>query len=463
MRQQTASSRRRLRGEGGAATLEYVAVLVAVAVVVGVVGASVAATRPDVVQAVECTVRGFLEGDDGCDDGGGPTTYDATPAAPPPGQGDYGNAQGGRGEVDPRRVDDAVGSVRDSLDGGWDGTRQDDLRDIYDTLAGLNGPELDAAIAELSDDELRRLVEQMEEGWFGGGWSREDRRLFWNMLAEKGNRTTLDRLSRYTDELRPDFSQVGGDSAREDPESIANQSDWGELDHVLFEQDGSETAIHPNDVSQGALGDCWFIAPMMALAQQNPGLIERAIRPNPNGSFTVTLYQDGQPVQYVVTPDMVIGPDGSSAFVDDPRRGEQTELWPLVLEKAMAMHAGSYADIEGDWPDRALGALTGQETTNYDGGGDLPGIEALDRYVADGGVVAMSSLFDADGHDRYSQPPNDGGLVTGHAYYVQSVDPAAGTVTVVNPWGISDYPPITMSYEEFTRDFSRYHWNPGGS
>ena len=34
---------------------------------------------------------------------------------------------------------------------------------------------------------------------------------------------------------------------------------------------------------------------------------------------------------------------------------------------------------------------------------------------------------------------------------------------VVNPWGISDYPPITMSYEEFTRDFSRYHWNPGGS
>ena len=41
----------------------------------------------------------------------------------------------------------------------------------------------------MSDDELRRLVEQMEEGWFGGGWSREDRRLFWNMLAEKGNRT----------------------------------------------------------------------------------------------------------------------------------------------------------------------------------------------------------------------------------------------------------------------------------
>lgn len=437
--------------------------LAVVAVVLGLAGLAFTSSGSRVLEGAQCAVRSVLSQEGACagqDDS--PTTYDPAAAAPP-GQGDYGNAQGERGEVDPGRVDDAVDAVRDGLDGGWDGTRQDDLREVYDALQGLNGPELDAAIAELSDDELRRLVEQMEEGWFGGGWSREDRRLFWNMLAEKGNRTTLDRLSRFTDEIRPDFSQVGGDSAREDPESIANQSDWGELDHVLFEQDGSETAIHPNDVAQGALGDCWFIAPMMALAQQNPGLIERAIRPNPNGSFTVTLYQDGQPVQYVVTPDMVIGPDGSSAFVDDPRRGEQTELWPLVLEKAMAMHAGSYADIEGDWPDRALGALTGQETTNYDGGGDLPGIEALDRYVSDGGVVAMSSLFDADGHDRYSQPPNDGGLVTGHAYYVQSVDPAAGTVTVVNPWGISDYPPITMSYEEFTRDFSRYHWNPGGS
>ncbi len=100
---------RRLRGEGGAATLEHVGVLVAVAVVVGVVGAGVASARPDVVQAVECSIRGLLTQAGACGVDGTPTTYDPTSVPPPPGEGDYGNAQGERGEVDRRRVDDAVG------------------------------------------------------------------------------------------------------------------------------------------------------------------------------------------------------------------------------------------------------------------------------------------------------------------------------------------------------------------
>ena len=174
--------------------------------------------------------------------------------------------------------------------------------------------------------------------------------------GREGQPHTLDRLSRFTDEIRPDFSEVGGDSAREYPESIANQSHWGELDHVLLEQDGRRRDPPERRVAGRARrllvhraddGD----------RPAEPGLIEQAIRPNANGSFTVTLYQDGEPVQYVVTPDMVIGPDRLVGVRRRPApTATQTELWPLVLEKAMAMHAGSYADIEGDWPDRALGA-----------------------------------------------------------------------------------------------------------
>ena len=42
--------------------------------------------------------------------------------------------------------------------------------------------------------------------------------------------------------------------------------------------------------------------------------------------------------------------------------------------------------------------------------------------------------------------------MTGHAYYVQSVDTANGTVTVVNLWG-SAYAPITLSYADFQDSF----------
>lgn len=93
---------------------------------------------------------------------------------------------------------------------------------------------------------------------------------------------------------------------------------------------------------------------MMGVAQTHPELLERNIRENANRSFTVTLYDDGKPVPVTVLRDMVLRPDGSPAFVGDPRAGQQTELWPLVLEKAMALHAGDFEDIEGDTPVTSL-------------------------------------------------------------------------------------------------------------
>ncbi len=39
---------------------------------------------------------------------------------------------------------------------------------------------------------------------------------------------------------------------------------------------------------------------------------------------------------------------------------------------------------------------------------------------------------------------------------MQKVDPDAGTVTVVNPWGLDHFPPITMTYDEFKAAFIRY-------
>ncbi len=433
------------RRETGSAALEYVGVLVVVALLIGIVVSAFASVAPEVSQQVACAVRSVTTQEGSCGGDDSPTEY---------GAGDDSD----REEVDPTRVSDALDQIRDDLDGGWNGVRSGELDSIFDTLGGLNGREIDAVVAELSDDDLRHLVDEMDDGWLGSGWDRERRRQFWNLLAERASRETLERLADFTSELQPGFENVGGDDARDDPGSTANTAEYGDLDFDLFDVDGDEPAVHPEDVRQGAIGDCWFIASMMAVAQTHPELLERNIRENPNGSFTVTLYDDGSPVEVTVTPDMVLKPDGTPAFVDDPRRGSEAELWPLVLEKAMALHAGDFADLEGDSPARALDALTGQETSSM-GGDDLPSIGDLDRLLDGGGAIALSSLSDGDDHPRYDRDPADGGLVTGHAYYVSDIDAEAGTVTVVNPWGIDDYPPITMSFEDFTRDFREFHLN----
>lgn len=432
--------------DSGVAALEYVGLLVVVAALLVALGGF----GPRLVSAVGCAVS-TVTGSGGCSPAGPPTTY----------------ADGGTGgpvaapTVDWDAVRTSVDTIDDALDGGFFGVRSGDLDDVFDTFNGLNGAEIDQVVGQMSDRQIRKLVDEMDDGWFGSGWSHERRREFWNLLAERASTDTLDRLARFTDEIQPRFDTVGGDAARGDQDSVANTSEYGDLPGPLFEQDGGDrSAADPHDVRQGQLGDCWFIASMMGVAQTHPELLERNIRENANGSFTVTLYDDGKPVPVTVLRDMVLRPDGSPAFVGDPRSGEQTELWPLVLEKAMALHAGDFEDIEGDTPARALDALTGVPTRSV-GPGDLPAASDLHDFLSDGGVIALSSLSPGDSgdHPLYDRGADKGGLVAGHAYYVSDVDVDAGTVTVVNPWGIESYPPVTLTYDQLHDNFREFHLN----
>jgi hypothetical protein len=342
------------------------------------------------------------------------------------------------------------------LDGGFFGVRGGDLDDAQDALEGLNGREIDALIASMSDDELRHWINELEDGWVGGGWDRERRRELWELIVGKASKATLDRLARFTDEIQPSFDDVGGDGARDDPESVANTAEYDEVNHQLV-----VGGISPSDIAQGAIGDCWYMASLMAVAQADPSLLRQAITRNPNGTYTVRLYDDGRPVDVTVTPEMVLR-DDSPAFsyqhTQELADGSQGyEIWPLVMEKALALHWGDYAAIEGDSPGLGLEVVTGRPSDSSDLD-DAPSVSELDALLDGGGAVTLASFGDGDDlPDTYGNA-SDGGLVTGHAYYVQSVDSEAGTVTVVNPWG-SAYDPITLSYAGFQDSFSTIYTN----
>ena len=204
--------------------------------------------------------------------------------------------------------------------------------------------------------------------------------------------------------------------------------------------------VQPTDVSQGGLGDCWLVASMMSLARTNPELIEKAIKDNGDGTYDVTLYEDGKPVVVTVTGEFPAR-DGDPAYADND--SDVRELWPMLIEKAAAQHmGGDYDDIVGDKPGRAMELLTGKEPTVYeDGFGfwddlDQPPAQELKKRFDNGD----SMVFSTHGDDKSI---GDHQLVGGHAYVITGVADN-GDVTLQNPWG-ANHPPITVPYDDFEK------------
>lgn len=216
--------------------------------------------------------------------------------------------------------------------------------------------------------------------------------------------------------------------------------------------DEKKDAIEPTDVQQGALGDCWLITSMQSIASTNPELIEENVEDNGDGTYTVTLYRDGEPVEYVVRPEFPAH-DGDPQYADNP--GDR-ELWPLLYEKAMAQHmGGSWDDIVHDSPSTGIEAITGQEThTERTGSGFLgldppPDADEIREVLDNQGQVTLSS------HDEVGDRPayqGEDGVVTDHIYWVKEVT-ADGTLVIVNPHDPTETA-HEMSYDEYRENFS---------
>jgi hypothetical protein len=217
-----------------------------------------------------------------------------------------------------------------------------------------------------------------------------------------------------------------------------------------------------DDIKQDAFGDCYFVATLSAVAQQNPLLIRNAIFYDPKSQqFRVKLYELSGQVKYIwVTQaelqDNVTRHGGS--YVDNTGKYERT--WPAVIETAYAkMYDSNPADglgqgyqkiINGGWPSDAMMAITGNAGTKltyryYMGLGTPGSVALLGAKVAvalnQRKSVTLWSVPERDSRSLWQRLsgaaiPQDG-LVDDHVYTVRSIV-QAGTdwrVTVRNPWG----------------------------
>ncbi len=198
-----------------------------------------------------------------------------------------------------------------------------------------------------------------------------------------------------------------------------------------------------HDVDQQALGDCWLMAPMSAVALDNPGQIREFVADFGDGTYGVRLGGNF----YRVDGDL---PTWSAGSTDQQYAGLGIEnsLWVAIVEKAYTHFrtgANTYASLANGDPADALRAYgLGSVGENYFAASSSDASLANDIYshwnsfqntvICTGAVTAAS------------------GLVGSHCYSVVNVwRDGSGNVTSVelrNPWGSDDTsgnPFVTLS------------------
>uniref|UniRef100_A0A7S3K6D0 Calpain catalytic domain-containing protein n=1 Tax=Aureoumbra lagunensis TaxID=44058 RepID=A0A7S3K6D0_9STRA len=125
--------------------------------------------------------------------------------------------------------------------------------------------------------------------------------------------------------------------------------------------------IEPNDIAQGALGDCWCLCAISALAEF-PNYIKESLfetkQVSNDGKYTLKLFHPNKKWMRVTIDDF-IACKKCEWWEDRPRpifaQPHGNESWVLLLERAFAKIAQGYDKLDGGYPLLAWMCMTGCE------------------------------------------------------------------------------------------------------
>ncbi len=224
---------------------------------------------------------------------------------------------------------------------------------------------------------------------------------------------------------------------------------------IAVKGEGDAHAFSPNDVRQGSIGDCYFLASLMAVAHTNPGLLQKAITKNDDGTYTVKLYKVEQtgmlfwkgkkfiPQEIKLYPTFPTEADGTDTANPDANSvpahawtasTDESELWVRLIEKAYALIVGSYSEIgNGGLGADALEALTGEGYSHKVFGGHKKTKKKIIEMVGENTPVVVDSINIDDASDEATTFADENSIVQPHAYAVISANETG--ITVRNPHG----------------------------
>jgi WXG100 family type VII secretion target len=302
--------------------------------------------------------------------------------------------------------------------------------------------------------ELQRAIGGLDTGsWDGRSRARAEPML--NRVRPESARVAdeIDHLGRKLRHVAETFEQEDNTAARNlegmgwvdwDTKKVSHSSGSVNKDNRFI--DGPSLT----DIKQGHLGNCYLIAAIGAIADTHPEIIRNAIHPNPDGTYTVTFYDNnGNPVEIKVTPDF----PKSKAGKNFAQSTQDEELWVALTEKAYVKwktggtEAKHYEQVAGGDAGDAMRALTGEKIytlnirkSSAEGIGDNirqalnegnPVTVGIKPTIGQHLDNAADFLVRDEWVDRTRGNSQD--LVGKHAYVVKSIK--GNQVTLYNPWG----------------------------
>jgi hypothetical protein len=236
---------------------------------------------------------------------------------------------------------------------------------------------------------------------------------------------------------------------------------------------GTDGTLSYQDVQQGYLGDCYFLASLGAIASQNPSAIEDMFIDNGDGTYTVRLFgQSNGTVTTAadyVTVDSYLPVNVSDGYYSGQRFANYDNvnvgLWVALAEKAYAQFAesglaqrdtptNSYGSIVAGIGHQAMPSILGSNAgfysdINYAGPrlGNFLSLASISSLLASGYAMAAGTI---------SSPGL--GIVGGHEYTIVGADTTTGNLTLYNPWGVTRTGETqgirVISYNDFRANFN---------
>lgn len=209
-------------------------------------------------------------------------------------------------------------------------------------------------------------------------------------------------------------------------------------------------SMEAEDVCQGSVGDCYFLAALGAVIQHHPDLAEDLIDEEfeEQGIYGVSFWWRGRWEMVYVDGYFPCYQPSSRTHRNKHRlifagASDHKEIWTLVVEKAFAKLSGSYEAISGGQISKALEMLTGGRGRRYEPHQLTDEWEVLkERVISDEYFVgAGSHQIRENALDAAEQKKQMRGIVTGHAYTVLTVYEDTTTpeglrlMELRNPWG----------------------------
>ncbi|MDB5326433.1 MAG: Alkaline phosphatase [Phycisphaerales bacterium] len=198
-------------------------------------------------------------------------------------------------------------------------------------------------------------------------------------------------------------------------------------DHSVFASGGPSI----DDIVQGQLGDCYFLAQLGSYAKIDPAMIRQSIVDFGDGTYGVQFRKGDAKVVYRIDADL---PSYSTSTLAYAAFGGQGSLWAALYEKAWTYQRttkNTYASIEAGFMTEVAGAFGKAASWGQTSSANTL-LADLQAQLAAGKSVTVGT----------SGEPSGSLMIGGHAYTVISItDDGAGGYTVVvrNPWGIDGY------------------------